>query len=156
MTWSKENCGGTGPAHIAAFEMLAAYIEAEILNEHTEVTTLSKLCSLYRNWLEETGVEKPVCRTYRVKARLISHFDNRLCFHRPARRTESEFVFSSDAPRGPIIERCINAEREVDASEMHCLHWRTWPIQSCWPQNLILWPIRRHWTSFMQHCTCGT
>ena len=77
----KENCGGTGPAHIAAFEMLAAYIEAEILNEHTEVKTLSKLCSLYRNWLEEAGVEKPVCRTHLVKARLISHFDNRLCFH---------------------------------------------------------------------------
>ena len=64
----------------------------------------------------EEGVEEPnaQCRSYVLKAWIKSHFGERLIFHRPTKRNESELVFSSDAPRGLIIERWLKAEKELE------------------------------------------
>ena len=81
----EENDTGTDPAHQTAFQKLAVYVESALILCPTEVTTMSKLCQMYRDWLTDEGVGEPaaVCRSYILKARNISHFGNLSCFHRP-------------------------------------------------------------------------
>ena len=56
-----------------------------------------------------------------LKARLQGHFGDRLSFHRPRRRNLAQFVFSSSAAPGPLIELCMqltaDAEKRMEDGE---------------------------------------
>ena len=83
---------------------------------------MTDLCHEYSTFLEREGVQEPNCRSYVLKARLVAHFGDRLCFHRPQKRNQSEFVFRAVAPRGPLIERCATALADCDAANAEHLH----------------------------------
>ena len=44
---------------------------------------MTDLCGKYLTFLEQEGVREPRCRSYVLKERLVAHFGDRLCFHRP-------------------------------------------------------------------------
>lgn len=46
-----------------------------------------------------------------LRVRLMKNFGTKLSFHRPQWQNESQFVFSSDALAGPLIEICNNLSK---------------------------------------------
>ena len=59
---------------------------------------------MYKGHLEEAGVSADNYRGHFLKSCLIRQFGDRLTFHRPCRRNETQYVFSSAVPPGPLIE----------------------------------------------------
>ena len=87
-----------------AFEKLAEDVENAIKTQPSTVMSMSELFSVYKGHLEEEGVSADNHRGHFLKSRLIRQFGDRLPFHRPCRRNETQYVFSSAVPPGPLIE----------------------------------------------------
>ena len=87
----------------------------------SSVTDLSQLREQYNIYLINEGVEADACRGDFLKARLQGHFGDRLSFHHPRRRNLAQFVFSSRAAPGPLIELCTqltaDAEKRMEDGE---------------------------------------
>ena len=66
---------------------------------------LSSLCSTYKNYLDEIGVSVDWYRARALQTHLTRHFGNRLSFHRPQKRNQAQYVSSSAAPSGILLER---------------------------------------------------
>lgn len=77
---------------------------------------LSSLCSQYEELLRNEGMAVSKYNPSRLKARLVLKFENALVFHRPSRRTESEFVFAADAPIRPMLEYCAKNAKDATAT----------------------------------------
>ena len=95
----------TDSPHKQAFERLAQDVEKDILGEILSVMCLSSICSTYKNYLDEIGVSADWYLAHVLKTRLTRHFGNRLSFHRPQKRNQAQYVFSSAAPSGILLER---------------------------------------------------
>ena len=109
----ERNANGPSP-HEQAFLRLAKEVEEKVLCDTSSVTSLSDLCSSYRAYLQEEGVEVEIYRADKLKVRLVKHFGSQLCFHRPQKRNESQYVFSSAVPAGPLVERCLQLEAAAE------------------------------------------
>ena len=96
----------TDSPHKHAFERLAQDVEKDIQGEISNVTSLSSLCSTYKNYLDEIGVSVDWYRARALQTHLTRHFGNRLSFHRPQKRNQAQYVSSSVAPSGILLE-CI-------------------------------------------------
>ena len=103
-----------------AFSRLVKEVEETVLADNSTVTDLSQLRAKYNGFLhEELGGEAEACRGDVLKARLREHFGDKLSFHRPHRRNQAQFVFSSNVNPGPLIEQCMKmtAREEERLSE---------------------------------------
>ena len=60
------------------------------------------------------------------------HFD--MVFHRPNKCTESQYVFSSEVPPGPIIEGCLRLDEAQERAEEKelAMKWCAWWAESQW------------------------
>ena len=96
-------------AEIRAFEKLVDYVEENIIKRPESVTNISDLCSKYVECLNDEGISLVSYRAYLLKARLVNRFGDVLTFHRPRKRNLSEYVFSSNVPPGPLINKCAMA-----------------------------------------------
>ena len=98
-----EEVDATRP-HQRAFLRLAGKIEENMQVDPSFVTSSSELLSEYKGFLHEEGVEETSYLSHLLKGRLSKHFANQLTFHRPQRKNEAQFVFSSKLSPGPLIE----------------------------------------------------
>ena len=107
-------------AKARAFVKLTEYIDENIIKQPECVADMADLCSKYVQCLNDEGVTLVSYRAFLLKARLADHFGDALTFHRPRKRTMSEYVFNSNAPAGPLIEKCAMALSAMErvASEL--------------------------------------
>ena len=93
-----------------AFASLCKFVEDEIIACPDTVTDISKLCRKYVQFLNDEGIDGVISyRSYLLKTRLLEHFGDALTFHRPQKRNLAEYVFSSNVPPGPLVEKCSQA-----------------------------------------------
>ena len=119
---------GNSDAKEIAFSKLVQHLEESVLADTSSVTDMTQICTLYNGYLADQGVEASH-RSFTVKQRLVTHFEDRLQFHRPASRREPEFVYSSLASAGAFIEQykksvAVHAQdiESIEAeSELHAL-----------------------------------
>ena len=102
-----------------AFEKLAEDVENAIKTNPSTVMSMSELFNVYKGHLEEAGVFADNYRGHFLKSRLIRKFGDRLTFHRPCRRMETQYVFSSAVPPGPLIEFI---KRQTESKGMSVSH----------------------------------
>ena len=97
--------------HERAFLKLAKEVEERVIHDTSSLTSLSDICSFYRGYLHDEGVAVESYRADKLKVRLLKHFRSQLCLHRPQKRNESHYVFSSAVPPGLLVERCLQLQQ---------------------------------------------
>ena len=105
-----------GQAFQTAFAEAVQFVDDEILQSPTNVCSMTDLCQKFDAVLQEEGVRNVRCRSYVLQAWLVAHFGKRISFHRPQKRNQSEFVFNTDASRGPLIEQCAKALADFEVA----------------------------------------
>ena len=85
--------------------------------DEEEVWTMSMVRKLFAASLTRRGVNSGQTLG-RMKNRLVEHFGENLCFHRPSRRNESELIFSRSMTTGAAIEVCRDAENALHDLEL--------------------------------------
>ena len=93
---------GNSSAHKAAFEGLVQYLD-DVLSDQTAVVTLNDIVSKYRYILRQCGGEESQCWPHVLNARIKAYYRERISFHRPSKRNEPEYVFSTRQSRGPLL-----------------------------------------------------
>ena len=109
-----EDNGKDANATERAFDALAQHVSDTIVRRPDTVTNMSALCCTFVNYLQREGVEMDSYRTCLLKARLKARFGDALSFHRPQKRNMSEYVFNSNVPAGPLVEKCALALAAAD------------------------------------------
>ena len=78
---------------------------------------MSELLERYVHKLSQEGVNAPSYRSLRLKNRLIKYFGNRLSYHQPLDRSQSEIVYSSRITTEEVVETVVNMSGEQWADE---------------------------------------
>lgn len=110
-------------AHNDAFQFLSCYVEEQII-EGQNVERLTMLRERYLNYLLEKypAVYNESYKTYKLKDKLIKHYQNRIRFWRPtSSRTTSELVYSADVEGSAVetaFELASSDERRLVESAM--------------------------------------
>lgn len=102
---AEEDAEDSAGAKQRAFASFAMYVAEHVINSET-VTNMIDLCCLFVEFLRKEGIDVSSYRTCLLKARLKEHFGDVLTFHRPRKRTVTEYVFSSHISAGPLVEKC--------------------------------------------------
>jgi hypothetical protein len=108
----REEDSSEGSPQQRAFERLVKDVDEKLLGDTTSVMSLSELCTLYKAYLQKEGLVAENYRSHSLKAWLLRQFGSRLSFHRPERRNMAQYVSSSVAPPGPLIELCSRKNRK--------------------------------------------
>ena len=93
-----------------AFSKLVGIMEKRFQDDNNCVMSLGRLTGLFKELLQEEGVDADNFRAFLLKARLVKHFGDALSFHRPRKQNESQYVFRTSVNPGPLIELCIQLE----------------------------------------------
>ena len=99
-----------------AFDSIREYVNDTVLKEGKAVK-MSELLERYVDKLSQEGVNTPCYRSSKLKNRLLKSFGNRLSYHQPLDRSQSEIVYSSHVTTGEVVETVVNTSGDQWADE---------------------------------------
>ena len=99
-----------------AFDSIREYVNDTVLKEGKAVK-MSELLKRYVDKLSQEGVNAPCYRSSKLKNCLLKSFGNRLSYHQPLDRSQSEIVYSSHVTTGEVVETVVNTSGDQWADE---------------------------------------
>ena len=93
-----------------AFLMLKGEMEPKLIEG--DVLRMSDLRARYIQLLSEKGVQNPLYRGEKLKARIQKAFSSRVSFWHPKHRSEAEILYYDKIPKGQVVEACFNRSLE--------------------------------------------
>ena len=102
-----------------AFSKLVEFIQQRFANDENCVMSMTRVDTFVRGAARREGIETENNRAYLLKTRLIHQLQlgDTISFHRPHKRNESQYVFSSSVNLGPLIERYLQLEAAKQRKE---------------------------------------
>ena len=94
-----------------AFSSIREFVKDAVLKGEKAVK-ISELLERFVSKLSEEGVSAPSYRSSKLKNRLIKSFGNRLSYHQPQDRSQSEIIYSSRVTTGEVVETIASTSGE--------------------------------------------
>ena len=111
----EEDAGTEG--YDRAFGKVKEFVEKEVIAA-AKAIPMSTLIEKYTSFLTEEGVDVVTYRSTKLKNRLTRFFGERLSFHRPSNKNESELVYGSHVKTGEVVETVFKSTTSVDEEQM--------------------------------------
>ena len=99
----------------AAFQELKIEIEQQLFQKF-EVLHMSDLRERYVEKLFVQGIQNPLYRTEKLKARILKAYSDRVKFWHPRYRCETELIYCNDVPKGQIVESAVKVSNEENTN----------------------------------------
>lgn len=116
----EQNCqeeDGRTEGYNKAFGKIKEFVEKEVLTA-AKAIPMSVIIDKYTSFLTEEDIGVMTYRSSKLKNRLLRCFGERLSFHRPLNRNQSEIVYGSHVKTGEVVETVFMSATSVDGEQM--------------------------------------
>ena len=116
----EQNCqeeDGRTEGYNKAFGKIKEFVEKEVLTA-AKAIPMSVIIDKYTSFLAEEDIGVMTYRSSKLKNRLLRCFGERLSFHRPLNRNQSEIVYGSHVKTGEVVETVFMSATSVDGEQM--------------------------------------
>lgn len=112
---TEEEEGNIEESYDAAFQQLKVEMEQQLF-QNFEVLHMSDLRDRYVAKLSIQGIQNPLYRSEKLKARILKAYPRKVSFWHPKYRSETELIYCNDVPKGQIVESAVNVRGEKNTS----------------------------------------